>query len=1154
MQSLLMTSSPMLQLTPKAIGGSLNMYFTPRLLALLALLATLTRPQLAQSNVASAYQLSPQGQAVVQRLSSFASLDARDWQYHEGPIEHGERPNLDTSNWKTVHLPFTAPKEEIWLRRWIEVPKTLDGYDLTGTRITLKVDVGGYGPGRGYLYEMIYYNGYLDTEGTYIGPRTLIEDAKPGDKILIAVKMPPSTEIKHFEGAFIHVNFRANRPDPTALAAELASAAQILPVLITDPNQRAAQEKLLDSAATAVNLRALDRNDQAAFDASLNEAQNELEPLRPLLKKFLIQLTGDAHIDAAWLWTASEGVDQVHFTFANAIEMMHEYPQYIFSQSSAQYYEWMEQKFPALFAEIQQRVKEGRWEPVGGMWVEPDLNMTDGESQVRQLLLGKQYFKKKFNFNVKIGWNVDSFGYNWQLPQIYKKSGIDYFVTQKLRYNDTNQLPLKLFWWHSPDGSRVLSYFPHDIVQDTEVIEMANDVAVANQLNPGQQELMHVYGPSLGRLNLYDARTAVQNGILWSNTNRIYPRVEFRTSQAFFDDMISHISTTALPVWNYKTLAKGSTQLPAPAAGKIGLPVWNDEIYLEHHRGTYTTQSTQKANMRHSDQWLLDAEKYSSLAWLGGLSYPGDSFTQAWKKKAFNEFHDVASGTAIAAAYKDAQHDYDEVHRIANEATGNALRELQSHINTAAQPGVPIIVWNSLSWDRSDTVTAAVQMPQATPNGITVLDASGQPVPMQMLSHDMPTNTYHLLLKPKSVPAIGYTVLHAVPGRRDVVSDLTMHGTTLENSFLRVTLDPKTGCITSLYRKDAKFESIAPGQCGNQLETFVDTGRSLTEANLDSIRVEDAWNIDKEYSKQETDITQFTGLETVEHGPLREVIRITRHWSQSTFVQDITLYANTPRVDVVNDIDWHETHILLKASFPLTATSSTATYEIPYGSIERPTTRDNPIDAARFEVPAQRWADLGDNEHGFSLINDSKYGYDALGNTLRLSMLRAPLYPDPTADRGHHHFSYSLYPHAASWKQADTVLRAYEFNYPMKASQTDSHTGDLPANHSLVRIASHNLVMTAIKKSEDDDSLILRFYEWAGEKTRAKITVPAGATQAVETNLMEQSVTDSSARVVLHGNEVDFDASPYSINTLRLVYPSRGSHAWHEINPQQEGK
>lgn len=1103
-----------------------------------------TAPLLAQSGPDAPYAFSPQARAVVQRLSSFASLDARDWQYHEGPVEHGESPDLDTSNWKTVRLPFVAPPEEIWLRRWIEIPKSLNGYDITGTQITFKIDVGGFGPGRGYLYEMIYFNGRRVIEGTYIAPRTLIESAKPGDKVLIAIKMPHTMEIKHFEGAFVDVNFLPSRPNPVAFATELIAAAQLLPVIVKDSADRASQEKLVDSAATAVSLDALDRNDQSTFDASLDRAQAALEPLQPLLKKYFIQLTGDAHIDAAWLWTATEAVDQVHFTFSAALQLMREYPQYILSQSSAQYYEWMEEKFPALFAEVQKRVKEGRWELVGGMWVEPDLNMTDGESQVRQLLLGKRYFQHKFNLDVKIGWNVDSFGYDWQLPQIYKKSGIDYFITQKLRYNDTNQLPLKLFWWQSPDGSRVLSYFPHDIVQGTESGEMARDLAVAVRLNPGQHALMHVYGPSLGRLNIPGARESVENGINWSNPNRIYPRVEFRTSQSFFNDMIQRVATTGMPVWNYKTLAAGTPQLPNLPAGMISLPVWNDEIYLEHHRGTYTSQAVQKSNMRRSDQWLLDAEKYSSLAWLSGLDYPGDRLTEAWKRKAFNEFHDVAAGTAIGPVYKDAQRDYDAVKWTANEATGNALRELNSHIDTAMQSGVPIVVWNPLSWDRSDVVTVTVQMPRPTPKGISVIDADNKPVLMQVVSHDEHTNTYNLLLKLRSVPAIGYTVLHAIPSEHQVTSDLTLHGNTMENAFLRVVLDPKTGCITSLYHKTAKFESIVPGQCGNKLEAFVDTGRSLTEANLDSIRVEDAWNIDKNYEKQKTDLTALTSIEVVELGPLREAIRITRHWNKSTFVQDITLYAATPRVDVVNDIDWRETHVLLKASFPLTATSGAATYEIPFGSIERSTTRDNTIDGARFEVPALRWADLGDSNHGFSIINDSKYGYDTLGNVLRLSLLRAPLYPDPTSDRGHHHFSYSLYPHAASWKQADTVLRAYEFNYNMQASQIESHTGDLPATRSLIRIAPHNLVLTALKKSEDSDSLIFRFYEWAGKSTHAKIGIPAGASTAVQTNLMEQDLT-SNPQLSLHANEINLDVAPYSINTVRIQFPTRDSSIWH---------
>ena len=514
------------------------------------------------------------------------------------------------------------------------------------------------------------------------------------------------------------------------------------------------------------------------------------------------------------------------------------------------------------------------------------------------------------------------------------------------------------------------------------------------------------------------------------------------------------------------------------------------------------------------------------------------------EEKGLNEFHDVAAGTAIAAVYKDAQKDFDAAHWTANEATGNALKELDSHVNTAAHPGVPIIVWNPLSWNRTDIVSASVQMPQAEPNGISVLDDDNRPVLMQALSKDEATNTYHLLLKPKNVPSVGYTVLHAVPGQRKIDSDLTLSGSTMENSLLRVVLDPKTGCITSLYQKVARFESIVPGECGNMLQAFVDNARSMTEVNLDSIRVEDAWNIDKDYDKQGTNLTMLTSIQTVERGPLREVIRITRNWSKSKFVQDITLYADVARVDVANDIDWHETHVLLKASFPLTATSPVATYEIPYGSIERPTTRNNSIEAARFEVSALRWADLGDSRHGFSLINDSKYGYDAKGNVLRLSLLRAPLYPDPNSDRGRQQFSYSLYPHADSWKHADTVLRAYEFNYKLLASQIESHQGNLPATHSLVQVNPFNLVLTAMKKSEDGNSLILRFYEWAGKATHAKITVPAGASEAVETNLLEHDIKDASAQVSIHGDEVGLDVAPFSINTVRIAYPKRGDGFW----------
>ncbi|MEO6830052.1 MAG: glycoside hydrolase family 38 C-terminal domain-containing protein, partial [Acidobacteriaceae bacterium] len=554
------------------------------------------------------------------------------------------------------------------------------------------------------------------------------------------------------------------------------------------------------------------------------------------------------------------------------------------------------------------------------------------------------------------------------------------------------------------------------------------------------------------------------------------------------------------------------------------------EMYLEFHRGVYTSQAMQKWNLRHGSQWLLNAEKYSSLAWLGGETYPADKLTAAWKLQLFNGFHDLAAGSGIGEIYRDAQKQFDVVHWTANDATRNALTDIDSHIDTNANAGVPVILWNPLSWNRSDVVEVNVQIPHVTDKAISVLDAEGRQVPAQVLSHDNTNGSYRLLLQPHNVPSMGYTVLHVVSGASKFTTDLAASGTTLQNSKLRVVVDPKNGCITSLYDKQSHFESIASGGCGNLLQAFVDTPKEY-----------DAWNINPNFAQHGTDLTMADSVQLVERGPVRSVIRIRRHWDKSTFTQNIILYAGMRRVDVTNDVDWHETHILLKAAFPLAASGPTATFEIPYGTIERPTTRNNSVEEAKYEVPAQRWADLGDGQHGFSLINDSKYGYDVKGNVLRLSLLRSPLYPDPNADRGPQHFRYSLYPHAGTWRQANTVLHGLAFNYQLHAMQANAHAGELPTSHSFVTIQPENLVLTAMKKSEDGDALILRFYEWAGKKTTTEITLPAGASAVASASLMENA---NGSSLAVSGNQVKVPVGPYSINTVRVDFKNRGGNFW----------
>jgi len=1100
--------------------------FTLRLLSGIVLLLLMQNSQaFAQQATIEPYAFSPQAQKVIDHLNTLDSISARDWKYHLADIDHGERPDLDTSGWQTIHTRFIATKDALWLRRWIEVPKTLNGYDITGAQIWFQMQARANGPAP----IILYYNGRRVAMGADLEQQLLFSDAKPGEKILVAVKLLATQDQKDIPNPTVRVVLSGNRPNPEDLAKELQSAAALFPSITHIADTLEQQQKTLEDAATTVDIAALDKGDQTAFDDSLKKAQTKLEPLRPVLQRYTVHMTGNAHIDAAWLWPWTETVDVVKRTFGTALQLMDEYPDYTYSASAAQYYEWMQDKYPDLFQQIQQRVKQGRWEIVGGMWVEPDLNLPDGESTVRQILVAKRYFQKNFGVDVRVGWNPDSFGYNWQLPQIYKKSGIDYFVTQKMAWNDTNQLPLKLFWWQSPDGSRILTYFPHDYVNQIEPVRMATDLARAVQLNPGQDELMHLYG--IGDHGGGPTRDMLDSGMRWIEPNKIYPHLEFGVSQTFFDSMSKRVATANLPIWNYETLGAGKAQLPWTAiAGKINVPVWNDELYLEFHRGVYTTQAAQKWNLRHGSQWLLNAEKYSSLAWLGGMDYPSDPLTAAWKLQLFNGFHDLAAGSGIGVIYKDAQKQFNVIHWTADDATHKALAGIDAHIDTNTHPGIPIILWNPLSWNRTDIAEVHLQMPQAEPNGISVLDAAGKPVPMQILSQNAATHRYDLLLEPRDVPSIGYTVLHAVPGSRKTATDLKSSGTTMENSLLRVVVDPSNGCIDSLYDKQSHFESIAQGKCGNLLQAFVDKPRQY-----------DAWNIDSNFDQHGTDLTMTDKVELVEQGPVRSVVRVTRHWDKSTFVQNIILYSGLRRVDVVNDVDWHETHILLKAAFPLAASGPKATFEIPYGSIERPTTRNNSVEDAKFEVPAQRWADLGDGQHGFSLINDSKYGYDVKGNVLRLSLLRSPVWPDPNADRGHQHFRYSLYPHAGTWQQADTVREGWDFNQTLHAMQIDAHTGELPPTHSFVTVNPENLVLTAMKKSEDGDSLILRFYEWAGRKTTAEITVPNGATSATAANLMEHT---EGAALPVSGDHVSLPVNPYSINTVRVDYSGRGAAFW----------
>jgi alpha-mannosidase len=1080
--------------------------------------------------------LSPAALTTLHTLETLTELPAGEWRLHVGDVAHGESPALDDSSWQLVAPHSKAPKDAVWYRRTIEVPKTLNGYDITGSRIWFQFEADANGP----MPEIIYFNGRRVALGDDLEPIILFEPAKPGEKIVVAVKLLHTVDVKTFEAVHLRIDPNPDdpassaRPNPQDIRIQCITAANMLPAL---PKPRTDLLPTVEAAIAAIDLNALKTADQAAFDASLRKAQHLLAPLHPVLQQATWDLDGNAHIDAAWLWPRTETVDAVRRTFTTALQLMNEYPDYVYTQSAAQYYAWMADKYPDLNDQIKQRIKEGRWEVVGGMWVEPDLNLPSGESQVRQLLVGQRFFKKEYGVTARIGWNPDSFGYNWQLPQIYKRSGMDFFVTQKMHWNDTNQLPFRLFWWESPDGSKVLTYFPTDYAwTNVNPTRLAADFAESATRNPGTLEHMDLYG--VGDHGGGPTRDMLDQAQHWmaegKKPDTAVPTIHYSTAQHYFDDVQQHLAPDS-PTWDYDSIAKGYTAPPAGPNGEVGIPTWKDELYFEFHRGIFTTQAAHKRGIRTSETATLNAEKLASFAWLDGDAYPDKALNTNWEKITFNEFHDLAAGSGIAVIYRDAQKDFHQVFADDNAIDAAAFTTLDARIDTRVPGAAPVLVYNTMAWPRTNTVEFNLQLPEEA-TSVKLLDAHDHPVLAQIISRDAQTHQFTVLARVNDIPALGYTVLHAAPATSAATpaSDVTLHDAadtyTLANSHLKLVLDKKTGCITSIL-SEAK-EYLAPHACGNQLQTFVDTPKQY-----------DAWNIDPgTLDGTMTPVSEVDSIAVTDDGPLRKTIRIERTWSKSHFIQDISLDAGSDVVRVANTIEWHETHVLLKAAFPLAASGPKATYEIPYGNIERTTLRNNSWEKAQFEVPALRWADLGDEHQGFSLLNDSKYGYDAVGNLLRLTLLRSPIWPDPDADRGTQRFVYELYPHAGSWKDALTVRRGYELNTPLLAQQVFAHTGDMPATHSFVSLDSPNVTLSAVKKAEDANALIFRMYEWAGKATEVKLHVPAGAQYAIETNLMEDPIPNAE-HLPLDGDTVTVPIKPYEILTLRVTYPDKTAAA-----------
>ncbi|TCL63806.1 alpha-mannosidase [Hydrogenispora ethanolica] len=806
---------------------------------------------------------------------------------------------------------------------------------------------------------------------------------------------------------------------------------------------------------------------------------------------------GHTHIDIAWLWTIEQTREKVARSFSTVLRLMEEYPEYNFMSSQPQLYQYLKEDYPELYAQVKERIREGRWEADGAMWLEADCNLTSGESLVRQILFGTRFFEREFGVKNKVLWLPDVFGYSAALPQILKKSGIDYFVTTKISWNQFNKLPYDTFMWRGLDGTEILSYFICTIY-------------------PG--ETHHPFGASYNGL----ITPRIVNGT-WERYQQKEINNDIMIAYGYGD---GGGGPTAEMLENARRLSKGLPGCPRVKLGKVGdyleklsrtvsgengLPKWVGELYLEFHRGTYTSMSWNKRYNRKCEFLYQDAEFLAALAMLLGENYPQTEINQGWETILLNQFHDIIPGSCIKEVYDHSRQQYEQLLQAGRQIAGKAMAAVAARIDL---PEPAVVVYNTLSFRRNDLVTMALPESLSLPS---LLNQDGSPLPVQIVEED---GCKKALFYAPEVPAKGYQAFTIGAQSAAVPTALAISPEKLENRFFSISIDSK-GTISSFYDKRNRREVLQSGERGNKLQAFEDKPMNW-----------DNWDIDIYYQEQEWEIDQVEAVEVLETGPVRGGVLIKKRFQDSVIIQKIYIYQDIPRVDFDTLIDWKEDQILLKAAFPVDVHADKATYDIQFGNVERPTHWNTSWDWARFEVCAHKWADLSENGFGVSLLNDCKYGYDIKDGNMRLTLLKSGNYPNPEADREEHRFLYSLYPHAGDWREGKTVPMAYSLNVPLYAKLEGSHPASLPQRFSFLELDRENVVLETVKKAEDGNELIIRAFECHNQRSRVRLTGYGALLEAWECDLLEKPLQ----QLEFCDGALEFEIKPYEIKTLKLRY------------------
>lgn len=789
-----------------------------------------------------------------------------------------------------------------------------------------------------------------------------------------------------------------------------------------------------------------------------------------------VHTLGHTHIDVAWLWQLKHTREKTARSFSTVLALMDTYPEYTFLQTQPQLYKYLKEDFPDIYQAIKEKVKAGQWEVGGGMWLEADCNIPSGESLVRQLLHGYHFLKEEFDVESDYLWLPDVFGYSWALPQILAKSGIETFMTTKISWSQYNRMPHDTFNWRGIDGTEMLTHFITTPDQNGlwyytyngDMSPQSLSELWQNYRNKEiNQDLLIAYGYGDGGGGVTKEMLEIQRR---AKDMPGLPEVKQTKAKDYFKQLHENIKETD----QY-------------------MHTWDGELYLEYHRGTYTSQAKIKKLNREFEIRLKNLEAYCTLYCLEKQSfddYPQPAIQAIWEVVLRNQFHDIIPGTSIKEVYQDAFKEFEE----ADKAINDLYDRFGSKDPTAR------VLFNTDSFQRAGHVLL-------TQGDIIRADTAG----LAVQKTDQGTLVYVSELEPYSFTQLkdsGKTKI-------EQTAAFDIFDQTIDTPYYQIRFNEK-GQITSLFDKRMDKEWIEAEKAGNVFQVFED--KPLTY---------DAWDIDLYYQQKQYPVSEVTEFKWIDKGPLRATLQISWKYQHSTITQHIHVYQNSPRIDFETAVDWQESQQLLKVAFPVNVRSTEATYDIQFGNVKRPTHWNTSWDYAKFETVAHKWADLSERSCGVALLNNCKYGYDIKDNVMRLSLIKSGIHPDPDADKGRHNFTYALLPHEGDWFAGDVEKEAWDLNNPLKPIAVSETLVDKKGYFIL---DADNVLLQTVKKAEKENKLVIRLYEFAGASAKVKLTSRLPIKDWVECDLMERPLSHSCQQ-----EAINFRIKPYEIKTFLIT-------------------